>query len=111
MKWTKLGGALLAAAGMMGTAFAGTCAPLSTELLGAKQGPAFLGGGNWTVLPRKLSAEAIGVPLSDTQLSLQRADFAFEFDPGVFLGPQLGFEHLEIAAGTAAAGKEPPTQP
>jgi hypothetical protein len=58
-----------------------------------------------------LSAEAIGVPLGDTQLRLQRADFAFEFDPGVFLGPQLGFEHLEIAAGTAATGKEPPTQP
>jgi len=36
MKWTKLCGALLAAAGMMGTAFAGTCAPLSTGHAGDK---------------------------------------------------------------------------
>ncbi|MFM8582641.1 MAG: hypothetical protein ACKOFW_14185, partial [Planctomycetaceae bacterium] len=36
MKWTKLCGAFLAAAGMMGTAFAGTCAPLATGHAGDK---------------------------------------------------------------------------
>jgi len=36
MKWNKLCGAVLAAAGMMGTAFAGTCAPISQGHAGDK---------------------------------------------------------------------------